>query len=117
METGAMRQGETKNTVWYRVACGCGSRRCDLYMDFEYDRELNMCFLHFYKNMYWPGYWGADHWWEKLWLRVKGSLRLLVTGYMKVEEEMTFRDFEHVRGFIVALEEGCEKMREKQGDS
>ena len=40
-----------ENSLVYRCACSCGDKGHDVYVEVEYDKELNMMFLNFYKDV------------------------------------------------------------------
>lgn len=97
----------------YRVMCRCGDPECGLTMDFDYHDGIFQ--IHFYTKMYWP-YWKGDNWFQKMWLRIKASLKILFTGYMDCENDMTIIEEEHFQGIIDALEEAKIKMREHEAE-
>lgn len=105
-----MQLHEFEGSVWYRLVCQCGSPRCDLTIELENDRDVSSVYLNFYKHLAWSSYWGDDNkWYKNFWLRIKCSLRVLFTGYVKVEESFLMQE-EQIDGFIQALKEGREKL-------
>lgn len=114
-----MKQDEYGHAVWYRVACDCGSKDCDLSLELEYDKELAMVFLNMYKDLHWSSHWvdrdEPGWWWKSKWLRLKTALRILFIGYIKVEECLIIGGDGHIEAFIGALQEGQRKLEVSYG--
>lgn len=100
------------SSVWYNVDCDCNSpeHRCGI--EIEFDKEINMISLHFYKTV-------SFDWWkydvdkisgrlQNLWNRIKKSCKLLFTGELEMEDELIMMEFDHIESFIEALQEGLE---------
>lgn len=108
-----MKLDEFKDSVYYRVACGCGSDEHGTTIEVEYDKDLpGMVFVNFYKRLVWSSHWGNYNIAERFWKRIKGALKILFLGYIEVEESLILRDKEHIDGFIEALEEGKQYIME-----
>lgn len=137
-----MKTFESDDNTWiaYRAACHCGNPSCDLHLDIEYDKELNNITLHFYKDLYYCSWWFADcrdsflwvtkilgkkkgtgvqDWLEDryyrvkdIWYRIKGAVRLLATGRIKIEEYFLFENEKQIEEFVKALTEGKIQVHE-----
>lgn len=46
-----MLTDDFEDSLMYRCACSCSDGRHDIHVDVEYDKELNMVFLNFYKDV------------------------------------------------------------------
>lgn len=46
-----MLTDDFENSLMYRCACSCSDKGHDIHIDVEYDKELNMVFLNFYKDV------------------------------------------------------------------
>ena len=108
-----LKRSEDKKNVWYSVACGCGSDDHNIEIDFEYD-DWNI-WVNFYKNLQWSSHF-SENFIMRFWRRIKGSLRMLFTGYIEMEESFQINNLEHLNSFIRALEEGREKLLEKDNE-
>lgn len=97
-------------SIWYRIACDCGSKECDTYMEFEFDKKVNMLFLNFHKDVIvCEPYDDKENIIDKLeryWIRFCKSMKLLFTGYLKMEESFILQNKDHINNFIDALQEG-----------
>jgi hypothetical protein len=85
---------------------------CDMIIELEKD-ECGFVFLNLYKNLEWSSYWGVESWYKRMWRRITGAFRVLFTGYIKVEGTLVMREHQ-LDGFMEALKEGREFIREKQ---
>lgn len=65
-----------------------------------------MIFLNMYKNVYWSSYWKSDNFFRNIWIRIQASLKVLFTGYIKMEESFIFQGDEQIDAFLNALKEG-----------
>ena len=113
-----MKTNEFKDSIFYRVACDCGSDEHDIHMEFENDPEIpGFIFLNFYKKLVWSSYWGDnDKWYKNFWLRIKGATKMIFKGYVEVEESFILRGEEHIDSFIEALEEGKQYIKDLKGE-
>lgn len=113
----AMKIHEFNDAVYYQVACDCGSEKCNTCLEFEYDNESDMIFLNIYKDLAWASQWHIKPTWYwkfvDYWKRIKCALRILFTGYIKVEESFVIRGGDHMDSFIHALKEGKEKIESR----
>ena len=117
-----MKTNEFDDSIYYRAACSCGSNEHDVTIEFEWDEEFpSMLFLNFYKNIAWCSHWGTNqNWFQRVWKRIKGSARMLFTGYIELEESFILQDEVNIDSFIEALQEGkkyMKKLPDKNGQS
>jgi hypothetical protein len=102
-----------EDAIFYRAACDCGSPDCDLTLELEKDKDLDMIYLNMYKNLSWSSYWNDDDkWYKNLWCRIKCAIKILFTGYIKVEESFILRDHEQIKSLMDALIDGMESLNE-----
>lgn len=111
ISTGVSKIKEWKgSSVWYKVNCACGSGECDSIIDLSFDKDFGGISVEFYKTIMWCDYYQKDHWWDRLWLRVKMSMQILFKGYTEHDGSFMIEGIDHLNSFIVALEEGKEKV-------
>jgi hypothetical protein len=109
--TGVSKLKEWKgSSVWYKVNCACGSGECDSTIDLSFDKDFGDINVEFYKTIMWGDYYQKVHWWSRLWLRVKMVAQILFKGYTEHEGSFIIEGVDHLNSFIVALEEGREKV-------
>jgi hypothetical protein len=102
-----MKTDEFDDSIYYRVACSCGSNEHDITIEFEIDEEIpSMIFLNFHKNIAWCSHWGNLNWFERVWKRISCSFKMLFTGYVELEESFIIQGEDDINDFIAALEEG-----------
>ena len=101
---------EMSVNLYYRAACSCGDEGCDLTLELEKDKECSMIFLNMYKNLYWSSHWKSDNFFKNKWIRIKAALKMLFTGYVKIEESFIFKGDEQIDAFLNALKEGREYL-------
>jgi len=137
-----MAISDFEDSITFRCACDCGDESHDIYIDVEYDKDLEMVFLNFYKDVY---YYDGTHrdilWFDKfkeefrrsikssiifflentliyyyqiLKARLKTSFRIICTGYIKCNEDFVIRDADHIDGFIKVLEESKKLLLKRQ---
>ena len=96
---------EMQNSTFFRATCDCGDPQCDITLILEYDEKLpHMIDLILHKELHWSSYWAfPDTWYNRLKKRIGGTLRMLFTGYMKVEETFVFQGEKHIQEFLGAL--------------
>lgn len=110
-----MRTHDFKDSVYYRVSCDCGEPRCDLVIDFEYDKKFNYINLTIYKNLLASAHWGCC--WKHFdfirvfWNKIKMMFTILFKGYIEVCEGTLLKDVEHIDNFIKALQEGKKRVQ------
>jgi len=71
---------ERKDSITYRVSCSCLNPNCDVWIDFEIDKEFNLVSLIFYKDVYYFDHYRRDILWfddfeEKIIDMLNGSQR------------------------------------------
>lgn len=103
-----MKMADFDTGVFYKVDCSCGDD--DDITTIEIDCDYGILSLNFYKKLEWSAYWGDRNFFERIWHRIKGSLKMLFTGYVYVEGSTIMQSNEHIDNFIAALEEGKQKM-------
>lgn len=132
------------DSITYRCACDCGEGEHDLHIEFEYDKELQqMLFLNFYKDVYFFDYFRRDvlwfddiikkvkekkfkeavsdffddtlfYYWKNFRYRLRKAVRLLFTGYLKMNEDFILHGVDHIDSFIGVLEEGKSLILERK---
>jgi hypothetical protein len=110
MEEGITKLWSEKNP-WYRIECSCGLKQhaCDISL--EVDKELEIISAKFFVEFYACSY--SDKWCERLWWRIKSSFKLLFLGYIDLEHYFLFKDENHIKSFISALNEGIKEIKSK----
>ena len=104
---------EEQGSTFFRATCDCQSPDCDLTLTLEYDEKLpHMIDLFLYKNLHWSAYW-PNTWYNRLKKRISGTLKMLFTGYIKVEETFIFQGEKHIQEFLDALSNQLEKMKQQ----
>jgi len=101
------------DAIFYRASCDCGSKECDVSLELEFDKDFNEIILNMYKDLRWDSRWG-DNWLIRLRERIFGSLRILVTGRVRVEAAFIFDGGEHIRSFIDMIESGVAKLEQRK---
>lgn len=107
----------SNTSVWYNIMCDCCSEDHDTTMEFEYDKDMNMLFLSFYKTINYSKefsyVWDDDtlvdtikNRIEVIWRRLKDATKLLFTGYVEMDGDFILQDKQHIQDFIDALIEG-----------
>lgn len=138
-----MLTDENDNCISYRLGCDCGEPDHDAHIDIEYDKDLDMVSLIFYKNLsFMPYVYHHENWIDdtkelfnekKFWTaiscclnntigfclrsflyRLKYSLKLLATGYLEFEADLIIQEPEHIKNLIDALKEGQLLMEERK---
>jgi hypothetical protein len=102
---------ECEDMVFYRINCDCG---CDDKLDIslEYDKDCNLIHMEFYKKLYWKEYFSCRNIFVRFWYRIRDALKLLLFGYLEVEESLMLESTEHLDSFIEALQEGKTKLED-----
>ena len=109
-----MKTEEFDDAIYYRLPCSCGSNDHDVTLEFEHDKKFpGMLFLNLHKDLAWSSYWGDTNFFQRIWRRIKTSLRLLFIGYIEVEESFIIQGEDHIDAFIEALNEGKQLMKNK----
>lgn len=99
-----------ENSIWYKVFCDCEDDDHTCTIEIEYDPEINMLVLNFYKNV-------CYDWWsckdnilgkiQNLINRIKKAIRLIFTGTLEMQEFFMLQDISHIQNFIEAMQEGA----------
>lgn len=110
ISNGIMKMHEFDNEVLYRIACDCGADEHDATISIEYDKEINYLSLRFWKKVCWCPNW-ENKWYNKIWKRITGTLKMLFTGYVELEEDFLIREDDNIKDFITALIEGRQKLQ------
>jgi hypothetical protein len=105
-EKRVMKLNEFEDAIYYRASCSCGEPKCDLTIELEKGKDVDMIFLNMYKTLYWSSHWQSDNFFETMWIRIKGALKMLFIGYVRVEESFIFQGDDQIDAFLDALKEG-----------
>ena len=138
-----MLVNEWENSITYRCACDCGEASRDIYIEFEYDKDLQqMLFLNFYKDVYFFDNFRRDvlwfddvvkkvkerefkeaiydffdnslfYYWKNFRYRLRKAVRILFTGYLEMNEDFILKGVDHIDNFIKVLEEGKNLILER----
>jgi len=106
-----MKIHEFEDAVYYRASCDCGASHCDLTIELERDKEVDMIFMNMYKDVHWCSYWQADGFFKETWVKIKAALRILFNGHIKVEESFIFKGDDHIDAFLNAIKEGRDYLK------
>jgi len=91
-------------TVYYKVLCSCSEDRHTLTLELEHDCDsVN---LSIEQELTWSSVWGDYSWYQRIWNRITGAIKLLFVGYIDVQGDCIIQGEEHIQSFIDALEEG-----------
>ena len=105
---GVMLLRESKDSIIYRVACDCIEPGHDVFVDFEIDKKWGIT-LTFHKNLEYAHYDHGDPASEKLrnlFKRLFAGVKLMFTGYLKVQSDFLLSDPQKIDSFIKVLEDG-----------
>jgi hypothetical protein len=98
------------SSVMYRAACDCTGKDCDITIDLEYDKDLSIIELTFYKDThFYDRIQDPDTSIDKIrniLYKLKKAMRLILTGNLEVESSFIFQGEDQVNSFIDALTEG-----------
>ena len=98
------------SSVMYRAACDCTDKDCDITIDLEYDKDLRIIELTFYKDIhFYDRIQDPDTFIDKIrniWYRLKKAIRLILTGNLAMDSSFIFQGEDQVNSFIDALTEG-----------
>ena len=106
---GVMKKFEDDIDILYECACSCGDKDHNVDIEFTYDKEFYMVEMNFYKDVMWCASWEPT-WYKNLWKRITGSLKMLLTGRIVLEESFLIEDLENMDNIITALIEGRRKL-------
>lgn len=108
-----MKIGDFEDSVFYRVACDCGSEKCDLTLELEYTGHI---YLNMYKTLRAAAYFGKT--WKYFdWFRVFKNKLLMMwsifrTNEIEVSESFVIGDEDQIDSFIEVLEAGKKYLHE-----
>ena len=107
-----MKTNEFEDSIYYKIACSCGSGKHDVTIEFEIDKKIpNMVFLNFYKDVAWCAHWGSPSFLETVWLKTKAVFRIIFTGYIELNESFVLEGDKHIKEVIEVLEEGYDYIK------
>jgi len=111
--------GNPEPAIYYRANCGCLDPECGINMELEYDKDIEDVTLSLYTDMVYCSWWciknnSKFYFFKDMYYRIKGALRILLTGRVKLEEAFLFSSAEQFDAFIAALKEGREKLQKKE---
>ena len=96
-------------SIFYKVICECGE--CSLDLELEYDSELEMLILYFYKEISARDYDKSFNIFKRLFWRIKTALKVLFKGSIYMDGDLLIRSEQHINDFIAALEQGQKKIK------
>lgn len=104
-------------TSFWRVPCDCSDPDHDVHLWFEVDddgiaalritRELGFYVNGWYSDA--PWYERVGHWKDRMWSRIKASMKILFKGYLTMDGEVCLTK-EGIDGLQYALAEGKKNM-------
>jgi len=110
---------DTGDYVVYRTTCRCGSTDHNLCVILEYDKELDIVSVSMLADLESIS-WGGDYdqariviWVKDILGRIKKAVKLILTGYIKMETDFIFRDRSHAAEFAKALTVMADKLKEE----
>ena len=105
-----LKMDEFNDSVFYSLQCACGEESHNMILSLEHEKDEDLISLFLYKKLYWRDYYKNWLWYEKFWSRVSTSFKLLFGGYIEMQGDFLIQGKEHINSFILALEEGIEKI-------
>ena len=106
-----MKIHEFEDAIYYRAACNCGDTKCDMTIELEIDKDIQMITMTLYKDVYWSSFWKSDSFFFNIWERIKCALRVLFNGYIEMEEAFIFQGDGQIDAFLSAIEEGRDYLK------
>jgi hypothetical protein len=106
-----MKIHEFEDAIYYRAACNCGDTKCDMTIELEIDKDIQMITMTLYKDVYWSSFWKSDNFFFNIWERIKCALRVLFNGYIEMEEAFIFQGDGQIDAFLSAIEEGRDYLK------
>jgi len=107
-----MKMSEGDSYVFYRLSCSCGDSEDDIDLELSHDDDIfEMVNIDMYGDFKWC--YCNDPFHVRMWKRITGSLRLLFTGHVEMHHGLIIQGEDHINDFIVALEEGLDKIKQK----
>lgn len=102
-----MKVGEYDNSIFYRLACGCGSTDHDTFIELE--KDDGDVWMNMYSKLEYPS------WYRSIFRRLKDSLKIIFKGNVDIESSLYFKNEEHILSFIESLKEGMNYVKGMQG--
>lgn len=106
-----MKIKEYDNAAYYKLNCGCDDDDHMTTIVLEYHKDTDNIDLTFYQKMSIDSYWGCDHWYQRIWKRIRTASKMLFTGWLEHDTTVLLKDRTHIESFIEALNEGKEKIK------
>ena len=111
-----MKTHEYNDAIFYRASCGCGSHNVN--MEMELDKETDSIILTFFledleANVWYHYKWGILNYLKRVYLRIKWSAKVLLTGRLKVTSEFVFNDPKQIKDYCSNLLEGLKKLEKE----
>lgn len=103
-------------SIWYRVACMCGSEYCDLTLELE-DSGHGQIHLNMYKQLRASAHWGFTGkwgWFDFLRVftnKIRMCFVIMFKGSIEVSESLIINDPKHLDEFVEALKDGQEYLK------
>ncbi|MFA5732023.1 MAG: hypothetical protein WC934_08465 [Acidithiobacillus sp.] len=111
------RTGKWPDSIWYNTKCYCEDNEIDLH--FQYDNNIEMVTIYFVST-HMPYYINVRkeknviiNFIKTFYERLKCAIKIIQGDPIKFDEEFIFRDIDHVKDFITALQEGIEYMKKQ----
>ena len=112
-----MKINEFNDAIFYKASCWCTDDSDNMVLELEMDKELNCINLNIYQKLTYASYWYIKSnrfiWFIDKWRRIKGAIKLLLTGEIKVEGNFTFEGGKHIEDFLDCLNKGMIELKEK----
>lgn len=109
-----------RSLVTYRAVCDCTDKDCDIIIVLEYDKDLRIIELTFYKDTHcYDHIQNPDTFIDKIrniLYRLKKAMRLILTGNLVVDSSFIFQGGDQVNSFIDALTEGRDYVMEDKNN-
>ncbi len=109
-----MKTNEYGDATFYRASCHCTDPECDIALELEIVPDFDHINLNFYEDMIYASYWNSSNWFSDKWIRIKGAVRLLLTGKIKLENSFVFEGQQHIEAFLEALTDGLKELVDKK---
>ena len=107
--------------IYYKADCGCAGD-CGVTIELAHDEEIEDVTMTIWHKLVYCSWWGIEsdakfYRLQDMWYRIKGAVKLLCTGRIKLEEAFLFNSTEQVDAFLAAMKEGREKIKVSAGSS
>lgn len=105
------KTGEWDDCIMYKAISSCNC--CDMSIMLEVDEDTKMLEVSFHKKV---GMYSEyqELWWKELWERIRMACRILFLGQTEMEGSFYFEDKEQLDDYVLALQEGMRKMKNKR---